>query len=73
MQAAIEQIVDLEGLTAEEEEIGKACALICRQNRLTMDQLKEYYDAELEQAIIRSVLSSKAMSLIREHAEITEA
>jgi len=73
MQAAIEQIVDLEGLTAEQEDIAKACAMVCRQNRLTMEQLKEYYDAELEQAMIRSVLTGKAMGLIREHAEITEA
>ena len=73
MKAAIEQIVDLEGLTAEKEEIAQAYALICRQNNLTMDQLKEYVDAEFEHAVIQNVLSTKAMSLIREHAIIETA
>ena len=71
MQAAIETIVDLEGLTAEDKDIAEAYELICRQNRMTMDQMKEYIDAEFEQAVARSVLSSKAMQLIRETAEIT--
>ncbi len=71
-QAAIEQIVDLEKLEATQEEIGQAVALICRQNNMTLEQLKPFYDAQFEQAVIRSVLSSKAMKLIRDHAEITQ-
>ena len=68
VQAAIEQIVDLEGLQADKEEIGQAVAVIARQNNLTLEQLKPYYDAEFEQAVIRSVLTSKAMRLIRDAA-----
>ena len=68
VQAAIEQIVDLEGLQADKEEIGQAVALIARQNNLTLEQLKPYYDAEFEQAVIRSVLTSKVMRLIRDAA-----
>ena len=68
VQAAIEQIVDLEGLQADKEEIGQAVALIARQNNLTLEQLKPYYDAEFEQAVIRSVLTSKDMRLIRDAA-----
>jgi len=71
MQAAIEIIVDLEGLTAEQKDIEEAYELICRQNRMTMDQLKEFIDAEFEQAVARSVLSTKVMELIRNSAEIT--
>ncbi len=70
IQAAIEQIVDLEGLQAEKEEIGEAVALIARQNHMTVEQLKPFYDAEFEQAVIRSVLTSKALKLIRDHAEV---
>jgi len=73
MKAAVEQIVDLEGLDADKEEIAKAYALICRQNNLTMDQLKEYVDAEFEHAVVHSVLSSKARALIRQYAVIEEA
>ena len=71
-QAAIEQIVALENLEPTKEEIGQAMALIARQNNMTLEQLKPYVDAEFEAAVIRSVLTSKAMQLIRQAAEITE-
>ena len=71
-QAAIEQIVAIENLEASEEEIGEAVAIIARQNRMTVEQLKPYYDAEFEAAVVRSVLTSKVMKLIRDAAEITE-
>jgi len=72
VQAAIEKIVELEKLEPTQEEIGQALALICRQNQMTMEQLKQYYDAEFEQAVIRSVLTSKVMKLIRDNARIEE-
>ena len=70
-QAAIEQIVSIENLEATEEEIGQAVAVICRQNNMTMEQLKPYYDAQFEAAVVRSVLTSKVMRLIRDAAEVT--
>ena len=69
-QAAIDRIVELENLTADEKEIGEALALICRQNDMTTEQLKPYYDAEFEKAVINSVLTSKVMRLIRDAADI---
>ena len=72
VQAAIEQIVALENLAAEEEEINQAVAMVARQNNMTLEQLKPYYDAEFEAAIVRSVLTSKVMKLIRDNAVITE-
>ena len=72
LQAAIEQIVEIENLEATEEEVGQAVAVICRRNNMTMEQLKPYYDAQFEAAVIRSVLTGKVMSLIREAAEVTE-
>ena len=72
IQAAIEQIVSLENLEASKEEIGEAVAVICRQNNMTLEQLKPYYDAEFEAAVVRSVLTTKVMRLIRDAAEITE-
>ena len=71
-RAAIDEIVMIEGLEASEEEIGKALAVICRHNNITMDQLKEQYDAALEQMVINSVLTGKVMRLIRDAAIITE-
>ena len=71
IQAAIEQIVYTENLEATKEEIGQAVAVICRQNRMTLEELKPYYDAEFEAAVKRSVLTGKVMSLIRDAAEVT--
>ena len=54
------------------EEIGEALAVVCRQNNMTMEQIKPYYDAELEAAIVRSVLTGKVMRLIRDAAIVAE-
>ena len=71
-RAAIDEIVQIEGLEADKEDIGKALAVICRHNNITMEQLKEQYDAALEQAVINSVLTGKAMQLIRAAAIVEE-
>ena len=70
VQAAIEQIVALENLEATEEDIAEAMAVIARQNRLTLEQMKPYMDAEFEAAVVRNVLTSKAMKLVRDEADI---
>ena len=69
--AAVREIVKLEGLEATQEEIGQTVAQICRQNGITVEELKPHYDAEFEQAVIKSVLTGKVMRLIREAADIT--
>ena len=71
IQAAIEQIVALENLEASQEEIAQAVAVIAHQNNMTVEDLKPYYDAEFEAAVVRSVLTTKVMQLIRDSAEIT--
>ncbi len=72
IQAAIEQIVYTENLEATKDEIGEAVAIIARQNNMTVEQLKPYYDAEFEAAVVRSVLTTKVMRLVRDNAVITE-
>ena len=72
IQAAIELIASLENMEASKEEIGQAVAVIARQNNMTTEQLKPYYDAEFEAAVVRSVLTSKVMKLIRDSAEISQ-
>ena len=69
-QAAIDEIVRLENLEVSQEEIGQALAVIARQNRMTVEQLKGFYDAEFEQAVIKSILSGKAAKRIRDEANI---
>ena len=72
VQAAIELIVEMEQLEASEDEVGQAVAIIARQNNMTVEQLKPYYDAEFKAAVVRSVLTSKVMKLVRDAAEIEE-
>ncbi len=69
--AAIEKIVQLENLVPDQEEITQALAMICRQNKISMAELQQYYDAEFEQAVMKSVLTSKVMRLIRDAADVT--
>ena len=69
--AAVEKIVQLEQVEATTEEIAQTLAVIARQNKLTVEQLKDYYDEEFEAAVMRSVLTSKVMRLIRDAADIT--
>ena len=69
--AAVNKIVELEKLEPTQEEIVQALQVICRQNNLTMEQLKDYYDEEFEQAVIKSVLTGKVMRLIRDAADVT--
>ena len=70
-QATIDKIVELEGITATDEEIGQAIALVARQNNMTVEQLKPYMNEDFHQAIILSVQTGKVMSLIRENATVT--
>ena len=72
IKAATDKIAELEKLEATQEEIGVACATIARQNRMTIEELKPYYDAEFEAAVVRTVLMSNAMKVVRDSAEITE-
>ena len=70
-QATVDKIVELENLVVSEEEMGEAIAVVCRQNNITAEQLKPYYSPEFEAALIRSIMTSKVMQLIRDHAKIT--
>ena len=73
IRAAIGKIVELEQIEATQEEIADSLAAICRQNRITMEQLQAVYDAEFEQAVIRNVRMRKAMRLVRDNAVVTTA
>ena len=71
-QAAIELIVQLEGLTAEEADIKAAEEIIARRNNMTVEQLEPYRDEDFRKAVEKSVLTGKVMRLIRDAATIAE-
>ena len=55
----------------ESKELAEAVSVICKQNDMTPEELKPYVNKEFEDAVVRSVLSTKVMRLIRDAAEIT--
>ncbi|MBQ9762659.1 MAG: trigger factor [Oscillospiraceae bacterium] len=69
--ATVEKIAELEKLEADQKDIADAVAVVARQNDMTVEQLKPYYDAEFEQAIVRSIITGKVMGLIRDAANVT--
>ena len=69
--AAVREIVKLEKMEVSKEELGEAVAQICRQNGITVEELKPHYDDEFEQAVLKSVLTAKVMRLIQSAADIT--
>ena len=71
MRAAIERIVELENLVAEEKEMEDAYEVVCRRNNITMAQLQENMDENLQKAIENSVLAGKVMRLIMDAADLT--
>ena len=71
-QAAIELIVQLEGLTAEEADIKATEEIIARRNNMTVEQLEPYRDEDFRKAVEKSVLTGKVMRLIRDAATIAE-
>ncbi len=72
IQATVDKVAELERLEASQQEVSEALALIARENGLTVEQLKPYYNAEFEAAVIHSVLTQKVMELIRREAVIAE-
>lgn len=70
-QAAVDEIVKLENLRAEEQEIADILAEICQRNQLSMEQLQAYRSEEFDAAVERSVLTRKVLGLIRDCAQIT--
>ena len=70
--AAIAKIIELENLTASEQEQQEAMELVCSQNHMTFEQMKPYITEEFTAAVKRSVLTGKVMELLRNTAIIEE-
>ena len=70
-QAAVDKIVELEGLASSEEEIQAALTMICRQNNITMEELQKHYDEEFAAMVNKTILTGKVMELIRKAADVT--
>lgn len=71
MQRAVDEIVLLEGIKAEKEEMDLQLEAVCRENNMSMEQLKPYMDDNFYAAVEKSVLTYKVMAFLRENANIT--
>lgn len=72
VRVAIERIIELEGIEATQDEINTACEEICRLNDLTAEQFENLYDDDFAEAVHFSVVSDKALKLVRAAAVINE-
>ncbi len=66
----VRRVAWIERIEPTKEELGEAIALICRQNNMTVEQLKPHYTAEFEEAVRQSVLTSKVTRFIRDAADV---
>ena len=71
IQKSAERIALLEGLTATEQDVADELAAICRQNRMTMEQLKPYRNAQFDASIQDNIRMKKAIDFVRAHASVT--
>jgi len=72
VHAAVARSVELENVEVSDQEIADSLEEICKQNRISMEQLEAVYDHEFEKTVVRSVQTRKVMELIRKAAVIKE-
>lgn len=70
-QIAVLEIAEAENITADEASVIEALQMLCAENHLTMDQLKEQLDENVQVAIEQSVIAKKVLDLLCEINEIT--
>ena len=69
-QLAIDEIARIEGIEADEASVAEALDAVCRENGVTVDQLRPHMDAAFQSAMERSVINGKVLNRILEFAEI---
>ena len=72
IQKTAEAIAALEGLQETEDELAQEYASVCRQNGMTMEQLKPYITDEFDKAVRQNARMKKAIVFVRAHANVTE-
>ena len=71
-QLAIDEIARIEGIEADETSVLEALDAICRENGVTVEQLRPHMDANFQSAVERGVVNDKVLNRILELAEIEE-
>ena len=71
IQKAADRIALLEGITATDEDYANELAAICRQNRMTMEQLRPHINAQFEGSVRDNIRMQKAIAFVRANARVT--
>ena len=69
-QEVLNQIIEAEGIVADEDSVAAAIQQICRENNMTLEQLTPHLDEKAEHAIVQNVLTQKALNVLRDNAII---
>ena len=69
-QRVISDIAEAEGIEADEESVAAAIGQLCRDNRMTVEQLSAYLNEDAQNAIVRGVIADKVLNLLRDNAVI---
>ena len=72
-QLAIDEIAHIEGIEADEASVAESLNAICRENGVTIEQLRPHMDATFQAAVERGVVNEKVLNRILELSEIEEA
>ncbi len=71
-QIAIDEIARLEGIEADEASVLEALDEICRENGVTIDDLRPHMDEAFQAAVERSVVNRKVLDRVLVLSEIEE-
>lgn len=69
-QRAIEEIAQAEAIEADEASVAEAIRDICRQNHMTVEQLMPHIDEAAQNAIVRNVITARALDRLRDLAVV---
>ena len=69
-QAVLNQIIEEEGIVADEASVAEAIQRICRENNMSPEQLAPHLDETAQQAIVQDILAEKALNVLRDNAVI---
>jgi len=69
-QQILLEIIEAEGIEANEDDVAEEIRRLCRQNNMTPEQLSARLDEASQRAIVQNVLADKALERLKECAEI---
>ena len=72
MQATIDEIAALENIKASEQEIEDALQVVADHNGMTVEDIRPFYNEDMEKGLANNIVIGKVMRLIRDNAVITE-